>query len=1023
MGQSNSRSSRPSSSSPTSPRRPDPAPAASSSSRSNGQATPTASSSESPSASEKKSRRRSMLSLISRSSSSASSSDHKDNDESPLRTATSLRKRWRSSRRFSKAHSPLDAVKEPSKESSISETTHDYAHTDVAPVQPVETQITAGPSHSTRPSTPFPTSRPTTPSVEAPPETQNEQLSSGERQLSENIGNWLSGSPQSTSSNLYEPEPNIARSDIPNGADIEREINEFLQSAPSDDGDTVAPANISDAGSNTLPRPSESVPQTQLPPRHFPPPGTLVVVQGVVNTTDSPSGAASTQRPANTSAPPPPPPESLLAPPPQRRSSSAPRSLRSGNPSEGGRRTGFSSFMPRPSSMISRRPSTSSRTSLAQGSNRANESPALSDPISVESTPSSESARESESGDSDAATPTDSEGGSHTLSPGSIDVLGTLLSVAAAATAASLFSPGFSNPPANPGVPIAPSAGRPMSPTPTAGLGGFGGLNRLAELGLDPPGNGPRPSQSQPDQFQGDRDARDRIRSVWENFRDRLGLGHRGSGPHAGSGSANSSDAAEQESNDRPGPSPTPIQANETEERARPLSPDPGFEAFLTSLQADLRTVLSANHSPLASEDSDEPSPGGLRAEPVIHEGPQHEADVPADVLPFADDIDSDLESVTDDAIPSPTSTERPRHYARTPTPIPPAATLPHIAPPDNEDENPITGDRRQPAINLWRVYRFPPIPTPPGHALRMGAMPPTEGPQPQGLAASSAPPPLVPPAVPSVPARSSVDSSPDLSFLQAEQPLPSTSANPADSNVVVPVIVVGLQSVDTAPDRADFEDGPLMPHDDLHRHDDPYDTEDFGVPPHDIATGGRPATPRGRTWQSRAANALRGLRPGRRNGSRGRRANEAAGSRTFLIYVIGGYYPPNHHVVTGSDSLDSYEALWELADLLGQVKPPVATREDIEKSGLEIVKAFEMKEHESFGRIASNCMDRCLICLDDYEPDNDVRVMSCRHAFHKECVDKWLQVGRNNCPACRSKGVSTSSESPPLPSPSYPIA
>jgi hypothetical protein len=28
---------------------------------------------------------------------------------------------------------------------------------------------------------------------------------------------------------------------------------------------------------------------------------------------------------------------------------------------------------------------------------------------------------------------------------------------------------------------------------------------------------------------------------------------------------------------------------------------------------------------------------------------------------------------------------------------------------------------------------------------------------------------------------------------------------------------------------------------------------------------------------------------------------------------------------------------------------------------------------------------------------------MTCRHAFHKSCVDKWLQTGRNNCPACRT--------------------
>lgn len=46
----------------------------------------------------------------------------------------------------------------------------------------------------------------------------------------------------------------------------------------------------------------------------------------------------------------------------------------------------------------------------------------------------------------------------------------------------------------------------------------------------------------------------------------------------------------------------------------------------------------------------------------------------------------------------------------------------------------------------------------------------------------------------------------------------------------------------------------------------------------------------------------------------------------------------------------------------------------------------------------------QCLVCLDDYEPEQELRVMKCRHAFHKECVDKWLTVGRNNCPACRTK-------------------
>ena len=47
------------------------------------------------------------------------------------------------------------------------------------------------------------------------------------------------------------------------------------------------------------------------------------------------------------------------------------------------------------------------------------------------------------------------------------------------------------------------------------------------------------------------------------------------------------------------------------------------------------------------------------------------------------------------------------------------------------------------------------------------------------------------------------------------------------------------------------------------------------------------------------------------------------------------------------------------LADLLGQVKPPTVSKEDIEKSGLKIVKASELGQLEKGGEVASNCLDR----------------------------------------------------------------
>jgi hypothetical protein len=46
----------------------------------------------------------------------------------------------------------------------------------------------------------------------------------------------------------------------------------------------------------------------------------------------------------------------------------------------------------------------------------------------------------------------------------------------------------------------------------------------------------------------------------------------------------------------------------------------------------------------------------------------------------------------------------------------------------------------------------------------------------------------------------------------------------------------------------------------------------------------------------------------------------------------------------------------------------------------------------------------QCLICLEDYDPEEDLRLLTCRHVFHRDCVDRWLETGRNNCPACRSQ-------------------
>jgi len=77
---------------------------------------------------------------------------------------------------------------------------------------------------------------------------------------------------------------------------------------------------------------------------------------------------------------------------------------------------------------------------------------------------------------------------------------------------------------------------------------------------------------------------------------------------------------------------------------------------------------------------------------------------------------------------------------------------------------------------------------------------------------------------------------------------------------------------------------------------------------------------------------------------------------------------------------------------------PMVDVKNVINKKQLEELKVFPHSELEP------SKYTQCLICLDEYEKDDKLRLLKCEHGFHTACIDKWLTDCNYKCPVCRDE-------------------
>ncbi|KAJ4886962.1 E3 ubiquitin ligase BIG BROTHER-related [Raphanus sativus] len=93
-----------------------------------------------------------------------------------------------------------------------------------------------------------------------------------------------------------------------------------------------------------------------------------------------------------------------------------------------------------------------------------------------------------------------------------------------------------------------------------------------------------------------------------------------------------------------------------------------------------------------------------------------------------------------------------------------------------------------------------------------------------------------------------------------------------------------------------------------------------------------------------------------------------------------------------------SYEELLALGDIVGT-----------ESRGLsaDTIASLPSKRYKD-GENQNGTNESCVICRLDYEDDDDLILLPCKHSYHSECINNWLKINKI-CPVCSAE-VSTSS-------------
>lgn len=67
-----------------------------------------------------------------------------------------------------------------------------------------------------------------------------------------------------------------------------------------------------------------------------------------------------------------------------------------------------------------------------------------------------------------------------------------------------------------------------------------------------------------------------------------------------------------------------------------------------------------------------------------------------------------------------------------------------------------------------------------------------------------------------------------------------------------------------------------------------------------------------------------------------------------------------------------------------------------------EVLEKIPTMKYLKLEQKIKNMNSKCTVCQDDFNEQDNVRVLPCEHIYHLDCIDDWLKIHSYKCPCCR---------------------